>query len=167
LPTTRLTLPYPAATDPDDVPTDMQALANRVDTTAAMFAQGTAASRPTAGIQGRYYFATDTRVLSYDDGTNWRTIVTPRSGGLNGNGTTWYAGSGDWTATHPATGQYVITPTVALNTPVPVINAVAQTALPFVITAATVGYTSVTLNAWNVQAAAANDIPLIFAIWDL
>jgi len=32
-----------------------------------------AANRPAAGTPGRYYFATDTRVFSCDDGTSWNT----------------------------------------------------------------------------------------------
>lgn len=37
---------------------------------------GVAASRPTASIAGRLYFATDTFVLSYDTGSVWTTIPT-------------------------------------------------------------------------------------------
>lgn len=40
----------------------------------ASFKSGTAASRPAAGFGGRFYFATDTGVLSRDNGTSWEDI---------------------------------------------------------------------------------------------
>lgn len=42
----------------------------------AMNMSGLAASRPAAAIAGRLYFATDTGVLSYDNGSVWTTIPT-------------------------------------------------------------------------------------------
>jgi hypothetical protein len=38
--------------------------------------RGVAASRPTASIPGRLYYATDTSTLSRDNGTSWDTIAT-------------------------------------------------------------------------------------------
>jgi len=72
--TTRLALPYPSPSDPNNVPSDLQKLANALDTIAADYASGTAASRPVAGINGRFYLATDTGALSLDNGTAWATI---------------------------------------------------------------------------------------------
>jgi len=72
--TTRLALPYPSPSDPNNVPSDLQKLANALDTIAADYASGTAATRPTAGINGRFYLATDTGALSLDNGTTWTTI---------------------------------------------------------------------------------------------
>jgi Concanavalin A-like lectin/glucanases superfamily len=77
--TSRLALPYPTPTDSVDVPRDVQALANNLDPKASIFAQGTAAARPAAGIAGRFYYATDTGVLSYDSGTDW--IASGAGGG--------------------------------------------------------------------------------------
>jgi len=36
--------------------------------------KGTAATRPAAGINGRWYIATDTLEISYDDGTAWNRV---------------------------------------------------------------------------------------------
>jgi hypothetical protein len=165
MPTPRLNLPYPAPGDPATVPADIQALAEALDPITATFQQGTAATRPAAGVQGRYYFATDTRVLFYDDGATWRPISMPRWGAINPDGTTWYAGSGDWSATHPATGEYVITPTVGLNVPVPLVTAIAQGGTPIAFTTFAVSYTSIDLRAWNVPSGASADCTFIFSIW--
>lgn len=69
--TTRLALPYPASSDTADVPRDISALANALDSNAAYDAQGSLSSRPAAGLRGRYYYANDTGVLSRDTGTAW------------------------------------------------------------------------------------------------
>jgi hypothetical protein len=69
--TARLALPYPASTDTADVPRDMAALANALDTNVSYDAQGTLSARPAAGLRGRYYYATDIGVLSRDTGTGW------------------------------------------------------------------------------------------------
>lgn len=37
----------------------------------ALFVQGTVDSRPAVGIEGRFFWATDTKVLFYDDGATW------------------------------------------------------------------------------------------------
>jgi microcystin-dependent protein len=52
-----------------------------------MFAQGTAASRPAFGKQGRIYFATDTGILSYDNGSSW-TDIGPVGTGIADNAIT-------------------------------------------------------------------------------
>ncbi len=72
--TTRLALPYPSPSDPNNVPSDLQKLANALDSITADYASGTAATRPTAGINGRFYLATDTGTLSLDNGTAWTII---------------------------------------------------------------------------------------------
>lgn len=69
--TTRLALPYPSGTDTVDVVRDVSALATKLDPSTAIFLQGTAGARPAAGVQGRFYWATDTKVLTYDNGTTW------------------------------------------------------------------------------------------------
>lgn len=51
-------------------------LGANLDTLDGLFAHGAAASRPAAGVIGRFYLATDTDVLSYDDGAAWHTLGT-------------------------------------------------------------------------------------------
>jgi|SRR5215831_7467866 len=70
-------LPGPDENNPADVPTDIDKLRQRIDVTAAMYAQGTTAARPAAGIVGRLYFSTDERLLYYDDGSVWQSPFTP------------------------------------------------------------------------------------------
>lgn len=45
-----------------------------LEANSAMFAQGTLASRPAFGKQGRFYFATDNLGTYYDTGTAWRDV---------------------------------------------------------------------------------------------
>lgn len=73
-PTARLALPVPLEADTPDVPRDIGALADRLDLIAAFDLQGLAAARPAAGVRGRYYWATDTEVLSRDTGAAWKVI---------------------------------------------------------------------------------------------
>ena len=49
-----------------------------------IYAQGAFASRPAAGTIGRFYYATDTAVLYYDDGTAWRDIISANTVTLAG-----------------------------------------------------------------------------------
>lgn len=48
-----------------------------IDTLGAIDIQGLASSRPVAGTAGRYYWATDTSILSRDNGTAWVQINGP------------------------------------------------------------------------------------------
>lgn len=78
--TTRLSLRYPSTSDTADVPRDIGNLASDIDK-AAIFAKGTFAARPTStvgspGIDGRYYFATDTSRLYLDTGTSWVEVAS-------------------------------------------------------------------------------------------
>lgn len=45
-----------------------------VDRSVALFATGSAFDRPAAGITGRFYFASDTKKLYFDTGSEWLTI---------------------------------------------------------------------------------------------
>jgi hypothetical protein len=72
--TSRLKLPYPIPDDNVDVPRDMLALSNKLDSSAAFDLQGTNAARPAPGTAGRYYYATDTGTLYRDDGTAWNAV---------------------------------------------------------------------------------------------
>ncbi len=49
---------------------------------AAIAIQGLAADRPAAGAGRRFYFATDTRLLSYDTGAAWLEVAEVDAGGL-------------------------------------------------------------------------------------
>src|SRR5262245_45243545 len=80
--TMRMALPGPAGTDPADVPTDIDKLRQRLDLVSAMYLQGAIATRPAASIAGRLFFATDERVLYYDDGITWSTITAQRGSTL-------------------------------------------------------------------------------------
>lgn len=82
--TTRLHLPYPAESDPADVPVDLQKLAEALDAgtgTAAVAVdlQGLLNALPAPGVPGRYYWATDQGTLYRDDGAVWR-VVGPQPG---------------------------------------------------------------------------------------
>jgi hypothetical protein len=54
-------------TDLDDDYASLEALA-------AQSVKSTAGSRPAPGVRDRFHFATDTGILSYDDGAAWHTI---------------------------------------------------------------------------------------------
>lgn len=83
MPTTaRMALPYPAGTDPANIPLDIQELADQVAAQAAGFLTGTIAARPaaSAALARFYYFATDVStadnrlsvcVDTVGDGTGW------------------------------------------------------------------------------------------------
>ena len=71
---TRTGIPYPLADDTVDVPRDVKAVADKLETDMAIDVQGTIAARPAAGKRGRYYFATDQGVVYRDDGTAWAAI---------------------------------------------------------------------------------------------
>jgi hypothetical protein len=90
-PTARLGLPVPAESDPADVPLDIGKLASALDLAVAVYGQGTSAARPTAGLQGRFYFNTDNGRLDYDNGSAWVPLVPP--------------GYGSTLPTSPADGQ--------------------------------------------------------------
>lgn len=74
--TTRLALPYPQPTDPNNVPADIQRLANALDTAATAWSTGLDANRPTSttATAGRVYYATDTTKAYFDVGGSWVTL---------------------------------------------------------------------------------------------
>lgn len=72
--------PYPTGTDAADVPADMQALAEEVETVLDdLWLFDTYANLPAAGTEGRQFYATDTDQLYIDDGAAWNHVspVTP------------------------------------------------------------------------------------------
>lgn len=75
LTTPRFALPYPVAADPNNVPSDLLALATVLDNKMMVYLQGTLASRPAAGTINRVYFATDTKDVSFDTGAVWRSLT--------------------------------------------------------------------------------------------
>lgn len=71
----------------------------------ALLQRGTAAARPAAGEEGREYFATDTSVLSRDNGTTWDVIPITPSGMI-----AFFTGScpTGWTEYTTARGRYIV-----------------------------------------------------------
>jgi hypothetical protein len=69
--TTRLALPYPVASDPNNVPADMQRLADAIDAVAVVKAEGLFSARPAPAINGRIFRATDTGAVYFDTGAAW------------------------------------------------------------------------------------------------
>jgi hypothetical protein len=99
--TARLALPYPVPDDNVDVPRDVKALTDKLDPNITTFVQGTAAMRPPAGVPGRFHYATDNGLLTYDDGTMWRNAQPPVTTGVTN--VTWPGGgavSNEMTESH-------------------------------------------------------------------
>lgn len=69
--------PRYANTDTSDFAGQVNAVTDRFDITAARFDEGLAAARPAPAIAGRYYWATDTNVLTRDTGTAWVDPTPP------------------------------------------------------------------------------------------
>lgn len=74
--TPRGALPYPLGADPPDTDGDIRLLAQRLAAVGALYLQGTASARPAAGVDGRFFLATDTGVVSYDTGSAWIDLLT-------------------------------------------------------------------------------------------
>ena len=68
--TSRLSIPYPAGSDPVDVNGDLQSVAEALDD-AALADQGLLSARPAAGTMGRLYRATDNGKVYWDTGSAW------------------------------------------------------------------------------------------------
>lgn len=79
--TAKYGFPYLLETDPPDVATASEDLAQAVENIIAPAYSGTASARPSAGKFGRYYYATDTGQLTFDNGTNWVAIVAGNPSG--------------------------------------------------------------------------------------
>jgi hypothetical protein len=75
LTTPRFALPYPVAADPNNPPSDILALATVLDNKMVVFLSGPIAGRPAAGTSNRIYWATDTKDVSFDTGTVWRSLT--------------------------------------------------------------------------------------------
>lgn len=48
-----------------------------IESKGAIYLQGLASARPSAGTVGRFYYATDTTVFTYDDGVAWVNVSSP------------------------------------------------------------------------------------------
>lgn len=48
-----------------------------IESKGAIYLQGLASARPSAGTVGRFYYATDTAVFTYDDGVAWVNVSSP------------------------------------------------------------------------------------------
>lgn len=84
-PTSRLALLKPSQDDPfvtQDIADNWQ----KIDDMAALDDQGTLASRPAAGVEGRYYYATDTGLVYRDNGAAWTVVGQSDHGALGGLG---------------------------------------------------------------------------------
>jgi hypothetical protein len=109
--TSRWAIPYPAVSDPPNMPAQSQSLAVSVDSM-AKDQQGLLADRPvsspsTVGKFGRFYFATDEGVLYRDFGVGWRPAYIAEMGiGMPGVAPTDYSMFRLLIPASPATGQY-------------------------------------------------------------
>jgi hypothetical protein len=76
--TTRLSIPKLVPTDPPRSDIHVNAALDDIDNKMAYDMQGTIGSRPTAGVRGRFYTATDQSNTVYrDTGSTWVTIYDP------------------------------------------------------------------------------------------
>jgi hypothetical protein len=123
--TSRLAIPYPVTSDSNNVPTDMAALANRVDAIIGAENFGLLAARPAAGHAGFKYFATDqtgtggtTGVWYFDTGTVWLAINPNLPFG--GTGGLWGVASSIGRSDHVHTVTVRTTHTYAISGPVSV-----------------------------------------------
>jgi len=76
----RFGLPRYSPSDPATLALIFNAIGDGVDPKGIRFDEGVLASRPSAGIVGRFYRATDVAKLYYDDGSAWQ-YVTALGGG--------------------------------------------------------------------------------------
>lgn len=122
----RLALPYPASTAAADVPADIQAICAALETAApTIYRQGTAAARGAAGTAGKWYFATDTGVLSYDNGTTWVDVVGGGSSVPIGATMGW-----PWRSADVPAGFGLMYGQALLRATYPVLNALAAALTP-------------------------------------
>jgi hypothetical protein len=113
--TSRLALPAPTGTEAADGPAAFNALNAVLDPKTVVFAKGTTAARPAAGVDGRFYYNTDTKRLEYDNGTAWvvdGSAVTP----VVADGLFGFTPAGGVSTWGEITGQPGV-PTAAINLP--------------------------------------------------
>lgn len=71
---------FSTGSDPHPTRLEHNAMIGTLEANAALFTQGVLTARPTAGKQGRIFWANDTKRLYYDDGSAW-SEVSPIGGG--------------------------------------------------------------------------------------
>lgn len=76
MPTARFGITLPTGASTPDVVRDITAVTTALESTGAMYSQGTIGALPTAAIAGRIYFATDQKALYYDTGSAWSLIAS-------------------------------------------------------------------------------------------
>jgi hypothetical protein len=76
-PSRRFGLHAPSGGDPADVPADVLRLRDQLDLVTLGYDQGDLSARPSAGVEGRMYYATDRDVAYYDTGSRWSLIGGP------------------------------------------------------------------------------------------
>ena len=59
--------------------THMDTSHQMIEEKGAIYSQNTFSNRPTAGVQGRFFFATDTSAMYYDTGSAWADVQTAAS----------------------------------------------------------------------------------------
>ena len=59
--------------------THMDTSHQMIEQKGAIYAQGLFSARPSAGTEGRFYFATDTSAMYYDTGSSWASVQTTAS----------------------------------------------------------------------------------------
>jgi len=50
-----------------------------IESKGAIYVQGVFSARPVAGVEGRFFFATDTSAMYYDTGSAWASVQTTAS----------------------------------------------------------------------------------------
>jgi hypothetical protein len=50
-----------------------------IESKGAIYVQGVFSARPSAGVEGRFFFATDTSAMYYDTGSAWASVQTTAS----------------------------------------------------------------------------------------
>lgn len=78
--TARAALPHYSAGGDSFSRADWNEAATQIDSLMAIDAFGTRAARPAAGTRGRYYHATDTKVIFRDTGTAWEVVGATTEG---------------------------------------------------------------------------------------
>lgn len=130
--TSRFTLPQWSEDTDFSQRADFNEAFLRLEQRAAMYVQGLRSARPAAGTVGRYYVATDSKAIYYDDGTNWSVVgalleqTTARStaagnvpltvqgfSGQTANLTTWKDGAGTTLASVSKDGSFNAVDTTA------------------------------------------------------
>lgn len=72
---------YTAGADPHPTRVEFNEMIQAIEELGAVSAKGVASARPTAGLEGRFYWATDQSRIYYDDGVAWQELTSNGGGG--------------------------------------------------------------------------------------